>query len=274
MVGTISHPLNLPIFDAAAGRVVDGHAILQPRVTPTLAETGWGTLFQVVFSGPRGIDPYAFAVSDVYQDLFGEGIYTGKGIYDVDVFERALDERVPAEHPALARSLRGPLRPGRIRLRRRALRGISRPLRGGRVAPAPMGSGGLAAAALESGTRPERQAGRPASFRSWGVGRCSTTFAAAFRRPRCSRPWWPRGACPTSIRGCGRSSCSWFSRSRRCCPSSRASFRTAGASPSGASCAASSRTWPSASRSRLSGSSSSRTRPGFGWTRSRGLSGD
>ena len=95
MVGTISHPLNLPIFDAAAGRVVDGHAILQPRVTPTLAETGWGTLFQLVFSGPRGIDPYAFAVSDVYQDLFGEGIYTGKGIYDVDVFERALDERVP-----------------------------------------------------------------------------------------------------------------------------------------------------------------------------------
>ena len=84
MVGTISHPLNLPIFDGAAGRVIEGHGILQPRVTPTLAETGWGTLFQLVFSGPRGIDPYAFAVSDVYQDLFGEGIYTGKGIYDVD----------------------------------------------------------------------------------------------------------------------------------------------------------------------------------------------
>ncbi len=95
LVGTISHPLNLPIFDATAERVVDGHAILQPRVTPTLAETGWGTLFQLVFSGPRGIDPYAFAVSDIYQDLFGEGIYTGKGIYDVDVFERALADRVP-----------------------------------------------------------------------------------------------------------------------------------------------------------------------------------
>ncbi|MEP6993230.1 MAG: glucoamylase family protein [Acidobacteriota bacterium] len=95
MVGTISHPLNLPIFDAAAQRVVDGHAILQPRVTPTLPETGWGTLFQLVFSGPRGIDPYAFAVSDVYQDLFGEGIFTGKGIYEVDAFERALTSRVP-----------------------------------------------------------------------------------------------------------------------------------------------------------------------------------
>ena len=64
-------------------------------MTPTLPETGWGTLFQLVFSGPRGIDPYAFAVSDVYQDLFGEGIYTGKGIYDVDAFEGALDDRVP-----------------------------------------------------------------------------------------------------------------------------------------------------------------------------------
>ena len=95
LVGTIAHPLNLPVFDPAAARVVEGHAILQPRVTPTLPEMGWGTLFQLVFSGPRGIDLYAFAVSDVYQDLFGEGIYTGKGIYDVDAFERALDDRVP-----------------------------------------------------------------------------------------------------------------------------------------------------------------------------------
>ena len=75
--------------------MAEGHAILQPRVTPTLPETGYGTLFQLIFSGPRGIDPYAFAVSDVYQDLFGEGIFTGKGIYDVDAFERALSDRVP-----------------------------------------------------------------------------------------------------------------------------------------------------------------------------------
>ncbi len=104
LVGTIAHPLNLPRFDPAAGRVVDGHAILQPRVTPTLPELGWGTLFQLVFSGPRGIDLYAFAVSDVYQDLFGEGIYTGKGIYDVDAFERALDDRV-AENTQLSHDL-------------------------------------------------------------------------------------------------------------------------------------------------------------------------
>ena len=95
LVGTIAHPLNSPVFDAVAGRVVEGYAILQPRVAPTQPDTGFGTLFQLLFSGPRGIDPYAFAVSDVYQDLFGEGIYTGKGIYDVDAFERALSDRVP-----------------------------------------------------------------------------------------------------------------------------------------------------------------------------------
>ena len=84
-----------PRLDAGTGRVVEGYGILQPRVTPSLPEIGEGSPFQRVFSGPAGIDPYAFAVSDVYQDLFGEGIFTGKGIYDVDAFERALAGRVP-----------------------------------------------------------------------------------------------------------------------------------------------------------------------------------
>ena len=91
----MAHPLNRPVFDPRTGFVVAGHALLQPRVTPTLPAGGSGTIFQRVFSGPRGTDPYAFAASDIYQDLFGEGIYTGKGIYDVDVFERALAGRVP-----------------------------------------------------------------------------------------------------------------------------------------------------------------------------------
>ena len=69
--------------------------MLQPRVTPTLPTGHEGSLFQRLFSGRRGIDPYASAVSDVYQDLFGEGSYTGKGIYDVDAFEAALAGRVP-----------------------------------------------------------------------------------------------------------------------------------------------------------------------------------
>ena len=62
------------------------------RRSPTDRE---GSLFQRIFSGPGGIDPYASAVSDVYQDLFGEGSYIGKGIYDVDAFEAALAGRVP-----------------------------------------------------------------------------------------------------------------------------------------------------------------------------------
>ena len=68
--------------------------MLQPRVTPPLPGRE-GSLFQRLSSGPAGIDPYAAAVSDVYQDLFGEGSYTGKGIYDVDAFEAALAGRVP-----------------------------------------------------------------------------------------------------------------------------------------------------------------------------------
>ena len=95
LIGKLAHPLNRPRFDAALGRVVEGHAILQPRITPSLAIGHQGSLFQQLFSTHSGIDPYAAAVSDVYQDLFGEGSYAGKGIYDVDAFEAALAGRVP-----------------------------------------------------------------------------------------------------------------------------------------------------------------------------------
>ncbi len=95
LIGKIAHPLNRPRFDWRCCRVVEGHAILQPRVTPSLPIGREGSLFQRVFSSPSGLDPYAFAASDVYQDLFGEGSYVGKGIYDVDAFEAALDGRIP-----------------------------------------------------------------------------------------------------------------------------------------------------------------------------------
>jgi cyclic beta-1,2-glucan synthetase len=95
LIGKMAHPLNRPRFDAVAGRVVEGYAVLQPRVTPSLPVGREGSLFQRVFSSLGGIDPYASAVSDVYQDLFGDGSYTGKGIYDVDAFEAALAGRVP-----------------------------------------------------------------------------------------------------------------------------------------------------------------------------------
>src|ERR1700724_2152911 len=71
------------------------YAVLQPRVTPSLPTGREGSLFQRIFTSPSGLDPYAFAVSDVYQDLFGEGSYSGKGIYDVDAFEAALHGRIP-----------------------------------------------------------------------------------------------------------------------------------------------------------------------------------
>src|SRR5258708_5190762 len=95
LIGTLAHPLNRPHFDERRGRVVEGYGILQPRITPSLPSSREGSLFQRIFSGPAGIDPYAAAVSDVYQDLFGEGSFTGKGIYAVDAFSAALTGQVP-----------------------------------------------------------------------------------------------------------------------------------------------------------------------------------
>ncbi|MGB8414327.1 MAG: protein ndvB, partial [Candidatus Binatus sp.] len=95
MVGKMAHPLNAPRFDKQSGRVVEGHAVLQPRITAALPTRREGSVFQRVFSSTRGMDPYAFAVSDVYQDLLDEGSYSGKGIYDVDMFEDAMAGRVP-----------------------------------------------------------------------------------------------------------------------------------------------------------------------------------
>ena len=95
LIGKMAHPLNQPIVDPASRRVIEGYAILQPRVTPNLPVGDEGSAYQRAFSSPNGIDPYSAAVSDVYQDLFGEGSYAGKGIYAVDAFESVLADRVP-----------------------------------------------------------------------------------------------------------------------------------------------------------------------------------
>ncbi|HEY8225756.1 MAG TPA: protein ndvB, partial [Pyrinomonadaceae bacterium] len=94
LVGTATHPLNRPSLDTSVNRVVSGYGILQPRVSISL-ESASRSRFARIFSGNTGIDPYTTAVSDVYQDLFGEGNYTGKGLYDVDAFELALADRGP-----------------------------------------------------------------------------------------------------------------------------------------------------------------------------------
>ena len=104
LIGKMAHPLNMPIYDAGKNRVVHGHGILQPRVTPSLPIGSESSLFQWAFSGPNGLDPYAFAVSDVYQDLFEEGSYVGKGIYEVDTFERSLHQQIP-ENTVLSHDL-------------------------------------------------------------------------------------------------------------------------------------------------------------------------
>ncbi len=95
LIGKMAHPLNLPQFDAARGQVTKGYGILQPRVTPALPVGAEGSIYQRINASHGGIDVYASAISDVYQDLFGEGSFTGKGIYDVDAFVAALAGRVP-----------------------------------------------------------------------------------------------------------------------------------------------------------------------------------
>jgi cyclic beta-1,2-glucan synthetase len=95
LVGTMAHPLNRPEFSASAGRVVEGYGLMQPRTMPTLPTGHGGSLFQKIFSGPSGMDAYATAVSDVYHDLFREGSFTGKGIYEIDAFQASLAGKVP-----------------------------------------------------------------------------------------------------------------------------------------------------------------------------------
>ena len=93
-IGAMSHPLNKPKYDKAKQRVTDGYSILQPRVAVSLPGTN-RSRYARLFGNEPGIDPYTRAISDVYQDLFGEGSFIGKGIYDVDLFEQTLKDRFP-----------------------------------------------------------------------------------------------------------------------------------------------------------------------------------
>ena len=94
LIGTALHPLNQPELDPGVRRVTQGYSIFQPRVSMALTSSS-RSHFARIFSGHTGVDPYTTAVSDLYQDLFGEGIYAGKGLYEVDAFEAALADRVP-----------------------------------------------------------------------------------------------------------------------------------------------------------------------------------
>ena len=103
LVGTLAHPLNQAVFDEKTGEVISGYTVLQPRmeIHPRSANHSWFTRF---FSGDAGLDLYSLAVSDAYQDFFGEGSFVGKGIYDVDAFMRSIDNKIP-ENTVLSHDL-------------------------------------------------------------------------------------------------------------------------------------------------------------------------
>ena len=94
MVGTLAHPLNQAILDPERGVVVTGYGILQPRVGVSVLSSAASRLASI-YSGQTGLDIYTSAASDVYQDLYGEGIFVGKGIYEVETLHRVLDRRFP-----------------------------------------------------------------------------------------------------------------------------------------------------------------------------------
>ena len=103
LVGTLAHPLNQARVDPATGRIVSGYSIIQPRVEIS-PESGNRSIFARLYTGDTAIDIYSRAVSDIYQDLFGEGIFVGKGIYEVAHFHRSVDGRVP-ENAVLSHDL-------------------------------------------------------------------------------------------------------------------------------------------------------------------------
>ena len=94
MIGTMAHPLHRPVVDRMRRVVTEGYGLMQPRIEVE-SDSSNKSLFSKIFTGQEGIDPYASAISDVYQDLFGEGIFTGKGIYDLKVFQSVLKDAIP-----------------------------------------------------------------------------------------------------------------------------------------------------------------------------------
>jgi cyclic beta-1,2-glucan synthetase len=103
MISTMAHPLNLPIIDENKQIVTQGYGLMQPRISFD-NESSNKSLFSRIYTGQEGIDPYASAISDVYQDLFDEGIFTGKGIYDLEIFQKVLHGRIP-ENTVLSHDL-------------------------------------------------------------------------------------------------------------------------------------------------------------------------
>jgi len=103
LIGVMAHPLNRPVLNKEKTRVIEGYGLMQPRISISV-DSASRSYFALTFSGQTGIDPYTTAVSDVYQDLFCEGIFTGKGIYDVEIFNQVLGNAIP-ENTVLSHDL-------------------------------------------------------------------------------------------------------------------------------------------------------------------------
>ena len=103
LVGAMAHILNRPKIDEQKNIVIDGYGIMQPRVGINL-DISYTTLFTKIFAGAGGIDSYTNAISDIYQDNFKEGIFTGKGIYDLRVFAKVMENAIP-ENTVLSHDL-------------------------------------------------------------------------------------------------------------------------------------------------------------------------
>ena len=103
LIGAMAHILNTPVVDPKKNVVVEGYGIMQPRVGVNL-DISYQTLFTQIFAGAGGIDSYTNAISDIYQDNFQEGIFTGKGIYDLEVFSKVLRNAIP-ENTVLSHDL-------------------------------------------------------------------------------------------------------------------------------------------------------------------------
>ena len=202
LIGKMAHPLNRPRFDDATGRIVEGYGVLQPRVTPSLPVGREGSLFQRIFSSLSGIDPYASAVSDVYQDMFGEGSYAGKGIYDIDAFEAALAGRAP-DSTLLSHDLfegvfaRAGLASDIEVVEEFPPRYDVGALRHHRWA---RGDWQLLPWIFGAAPSPQHRPRRPPPFRRSGAGKCSTICAARSRRPARFWPCSRAGSCRSTPR--------------------------------------------------------------------------
>ena len=103
MIGTMAHTLNRPVIDSDRRIITEGYGIMQPRISFDI-DSANKSVFSRIFTGQEGIDPYSCAISDVYQDLFGEGIFTGKGIYELRSFHTVLKDAIP-ENAVLSHDL-------------------------------------------------------------------------------------------------------------------------------------------------------------------------